>query len=50
VKELKIQKKSLTKDEKTSAILGFKSTNSSGASKEEGKIGAKEPLYLLRYE
>jgi hypothetical protein len=47
---LKTQKKNLTKDEKTSAILRDKSTNSLSASKEQGKIGAKEPLYLLRYE
>jgi hypothetical protein len=47
---LKTQRKNLTKDEETSAVLEVKNTNSSGTSKREGKAGAKEPLYLLRYE
>jgi hypothetical protein len=46
---LKIQKKEIN-DKKKSAILEHGSTNSSSISREEGKRGAEEPLYLLRYE
>ncbi|HVP16296.1 MAG TPA: hypothetical protein VMT42_02910 [candidate division Zixibacteria bacterium] len=47
---MKTRKRNLTNDKKDSAAMEFKSPNSSGVSREEGKRGAREPLYLLRYE
>jgi len=40
----------MARDKKDVAILDLKSRNSLSLSKEEGKRGAREPLYLLRYE
>jgi hypothetical protein len=48
--ELKTKKRNLTNDKKDSATLELGSPNSSSVSREEGKRGAREPLYLLRYE
>jgi hypothetical protein len=47
---LKIQKKNSANDKKESAKPELGSTESKSISREECKRGAKEPLYLLRYE
>jgi hypothetical protein len=50
VYELKTKKRNLKNDKKDSFTLELESPNSSSVSREEGKRGAREPLYLLRYE
>jgi hypothetical protein len=50
VRKLKIQKKNSTNDKKDSAKSELGSTESNNIRNEEGKRGAREPLYLLRYE
>ncbi|MGD0978885.1 MAG: hypothetical protein ABR962_07055 [Candidatus Bathyarchaeia archaeon] len=47
---MKTKKRNLTNDKKNSSTLELESPNPSSVSKEEGKRGAREPLYLLRYE
>jgi hypothetical protein len=47
---LKNQKRNPTDEKKKDAALELRSSDSSSTSKGEGKRGAKEPLYLLRYE
>jgi hypothetical protein len=49
VSKLKIQEKDSTNKKKESAKLEPKN-DSFNISRGEGKKGAKEPLYLLRYE
>jgi hypothetical protein len=50
VYELKTKKRNLKNEKKDSFTLELESPNSSSVSREEGKRGASEPLYLLRYE
>jgi hypothetical protein len=47
---LRIQKKNLANDKKESVKPELGNTKSNSIIREEGKRGAKEPLYLLRYE
>jgi hypothetical protein len=47
---LKIQKKNSANDKKEGAKSELGSRESNSISREECKRGAKEPLYLLRYE
>jgi len=48
--ELKTQKRNSTNCGKDGACSRHESPCPSNVSREEGKKGAKEPLYLLRYE
>jgi hypothetical protein len=50
VSELKTKKRNLTNDKKDDSTMELGSPNPSSISREEGKRGAREPLYLLRYE